>query len=390
MLQNWFRNTGGFRYSLKRAEGDSNEALLRFLAEGNGGRVGYCEQFAAAFAVMARTLNIPSRVAIGFLQPKKTGNDQYVYSSYDMHAWPELYFRGSGWVTFEPTPASSAPGGAGGVPSYTVDPVTKPSNPKDTQNPGGRFTTDPTSKATSGLNDTTTNGDSTSSGASVPWIWILIGFVLLAVLAAIALVPGAVRRRRRSRRLDGGAEEAWVELRDTAVDLGVAWPGSRSPHETGHLLSAWFGPDPDGAPLVRPPRGRGLAPGAEDALDRIVLTLERVRYARYADDTPGALAGDARGARCVGPTGSRARCGAAVVGRRRGPTSSASRRPWRPAAWSTTSADPSAACEDGVVVLTCESPGGAGARDAVVGGQASSSWRRRQGEPNRSSIDPAC
>jgi len=294
MLQNWFRNTGGFRYSLKRAEGDSNEALLRFLAEGNGGRVGYCEQFAAAFAVMARTLNIPSRVAIGFLQPKKTGNDQYVYSSYDMHAWPELYFRGSGWVTFEPTPASSAPGGAGGVPSYTVDPVTKPSNPKDTQNPGGRFTTDPTSKATSGLNDTTTNGDSTSSGASVPWIWILIGFVLLAVLAAIALVPGAVRRRRRSRRLDGGAEEAWVELRDTAVDLGVAWPGSRSPHETGHLLSAWFGPDPDGAPLVRPPRGRGLAPGAEDALDRIVLTLERVRYARYADDAPGALAGDVR------------------------------------------------------------------------------------------------
>jgi len=105
-------------------------------------------------------------------------------------------------------------------------------------------------------------------------------------------VPGAVRRRRRSRRLDGGAEEAWVELRDTAVDLGVAWPGSRSPHETGHLLSAWFGPDPDGAPLVRPPRGRGLAPGAEDALDRIVLTLERVRYARYADDAPGALAGD--------------------------------------------------------------------------------------------------
>ena len=294
MLQNWFRNTGGFRYSLKRAEGDSNEALLRFLAEGKGGRVGYCEQFAAAFAVMARTLNIPSRVAIGFLQPKKTGNDQYVYSSYDMHAWPELYFRGSGWVTFEPTPASSAPGGAGGVPSYTVDPVTKPSNPKDTQNPGGRFTTDPTSKATSGINDTTTNGDSTSSGASVPWIWILIGFVLLAVLAAIALVPGAVRRRRRSRRLDGGAEEAWVELRDTAVDLGVAWPGSRSPHETGHLLSAWFGPDPDGAPLVRPPRGRGLAPGAEDALDRIVLTLERVRYARYADDTPGALAGDVR------------------------------------------------------------------------------------------------
>jgi hypothetical protein len=43
---------------------------------------------------------------------------------------------------------------------------------------------------------------------------------------------------------------------------------------------------------VRPPRGRGLAPGAEYALDRIVLSLERVRYSRYADDEPGALAED--------------------------------------------------------------------------------------------------
>jgi hypothetical protein len=152
--------------------------------------------------------------------------------------------------------------------------------------------TDPSSKPTSGRNDTTTNTGSSGSGPTIPWIGILIGVLVLGLLGAIALVPGAVRRRRRSRRLDGGVEEAWLELRDTAVDLGVAWPGSRSPHETGSLLAAWFGPDPDGAPLVRPPRGRGLAPGAEDALDRIVLTLERVRYARYADDVPGALAED--------------------------------------------------------------------------------------------------
>ena len=107
-------------------------------------------------------------------------------------------------------------------------------------------------------------------------------------------MPGADRRGRRSRHLEGGAEEAWLEIRDTAVDLGVGWPANRSPHETGYLLAAWFGPEPEGAPLVRPPRGRGLAPGAEDALDRIVLTLERVRYARYAEDTPGALADDVR------------------------------------------------------------------------------------------------
>ena len=82
MLQNWFRSTGGFRYSLKTPTaqlGTGNSALLRFLNKGPGGRVGYCEQFATAYAVMARTLQIPARVAVGFLaapsrcQPRRVG-----------------------------------------------------------------------------------------------------------------------------------------------------------------------------------------------------------------------------------------------------------------------------------------------------------------------------
>ncbi len=291
MLQDWFRDN--FRYSLKTAPGDGNEALLRFLAKGQGGRVGYCEQFASAYAVMARTLGLPSRVAIGFLDPKKTGDDTYVYSAYDMHAWPEVYFRGSGWVTFEPTPQSNRPGGAGAAPAYTVGPVKKPGKESKGPDGGGQVPTETTSAPSKRPNDLqqATSGTSTSH---TPWGWILGGVGLLVVLVGISLVPGAVRRGRRNQRLEGGAEEAWLELRDTAIDLGVGWPASRSPHETGYLLAAWFGPEPEGAPLVRPPRGRGLAPGAEDALDRIVLTLERVRYAKYADDVPGALAEDVR------------------------------------------------------------------------------------------------
>jgi transglutaminase-like putative cysteine protease len=294
MLQSFFRDEGGFRYSLKRAGGDSSEALLNFLTPGKGHRVGYCEQFAAAFAVMARTLDLPARVAIGFRSPKKTGNGQYVYSAYDLHAWPEVYFRGSGWVKFEPTPVSSLPGGAGAVPTYTTDTPKKPSGPASAPtSAGGRFTTDPASRSTKRPGDTNATTGS-GSNADVPWTAILVTLLVLAVIGAIAFVPGAVRRRRRSRRLEGGAEEAWDELRDSALDLGVGWPAYRSPHETGYLLSAWFGPEPDGAPLVRPPRGRGMAPGAEDALGRIVFTLERVRYARSAEDVPGALADDVR------------------------------------------------------------------------------------------------
>ena len=294
MLQDFLRTDGGFRYSLKRAGGDSNEALLNFLTPGKGHRVGYCEQFAAAFAVMARTLDLPARVAIGFLAPEKTGADQYVYSAHDLHAWPEVYFRGSGWVKFEPTPVSSLPGGAGAAPTYTTDQPKKPSSASSGPDNGGKVPTETTSKASSAPHDKLGQTTGTSSGTQVPWLAILVVLLVLGVLGAIAFVPGAVRRSRRSRRLEGGAEEAWVELRDSALDLGVGWPAHRSPHETGYLLSAWFGPEPDGAPLVRPPRGRGMAPAAEDSLGRIVFTLERVRYARTADDVPGALANDVR------------------------------------------------------------------------------------------------
>jgi transglutaminase-like putative cysteine protease len=293
LLQDWFRTRGGFRYSLKHAdEGDSNQALLDFLTPGKGHRVGYCEQFASAFAVMARTLDLPTRVAIGFLEPKKTAASTYVFSAHDMHAWPEVYFRGSGWVRFEPTPAART----GAAPAYTTNAVTKPQGPKDgATSQGGRITTDPTSAATTkGPHDLAADTASTKAGTHLPWVQVLVTLLVLAVLAAACYVPGAVRRARRRRRLTGGVEDAWVELRDSAIDLGVTWPAGRSPRETGHVLSAWFGPEPDGAPLVRPPRGRGLAPVAQDALDRIVLLLEQARYARSADDVRGGLADDVR------------------------------------------------------------------------------------------------
>ncbi len=286
MLQNWFRSK--FTYSLKTAPGDGNDALVRFLAPGKGGRVGYCEQFASAFAVMARTLDLPARVAVGFLEPTKAADGDWVYSAHDLHAWPEVYFQGSGWVRFEPTPATRATS----VPKYTQGQVVKPGGQQTNPGGGGKQTDEPSASASLKNPHEQPSSTGSSAGSHVPWVAVLGGLGGLVALIGLALVPGAVRRAQRGRRLAGGAEEAWAELRDSAIDLGVGWPTGRSPHETGHRLAAWFGAEPDGSRPVRPPRGRGLAPGAEDALDRVVRTLERVRYARSADDTPGALADD--------------------------------------------------------------------------------------------------
>ncbi len=111
------------------------------------------------------------------------------------------------------------------------------------------------------------------------------------------------------------------------IDLGVGWPSNRSPHETGYLLAAWFGPEPDGARLVRPPRGRGLAPGAEDALDRIVLTARagplrpsppttsRARWPKTCVPASPRSSTAARAARCDGRAGFPGRCSAGDGGR---------------------------------------------------------------------------
>ncbi len=56
-------------------------------------------------AVLARLLGIPSRVAYGFTSGTGTGStDQWLVTTHDAHAWPELYFQGYGWLRFEPTP----------------------------------------------------------------------------------------------------------------------------------------------------------------------------------------------------------------------------------------------------------------------------------------------
>jgi transglutaminase-like putative cysteine protease len=101
-LQQWFRNGGGFTYSLDAPDVTDRDAVEAFLDE----RQGYCLQFASTMALMARSLDIPARVAVGFLPGEQIEPGQWEIRANDAHAWPELYFEGVGWVRFEPTPSA--------------------------------------------------------------------------------------------------------------------------------------------------------------------------------------------------------------------------------------------------------------------------------------------
>ncbi|MGH7752436.1 MAG: transglutaminaseTgpA domain-containing protein, partial [Gemmatimonadales bacterium] len=91
-------------------------------------RRGYCEQFASAMIVLLRAVGIPARLATGYtpgtVHPL-TGLLEIRNS--DAHAWVEVFFPGTGWVEFEPTPSFPDPAALGGpgVPRWGWQGVTE-------------------------------------------------------------------------------------------------------------------------------------------------------------------------------------------------------------------------------------------------------------------------
>jgi transglutaminase-like putative cysteine protease len=67
---------------------------------------GFCSYYSSAMAVMLRIEGVAARVVSGY----NTGAFDYSRGAYrvtpsNAHAWPEVYFPGTGWVEFEPTAA---------------------------------------------------------------------------------------------------------------------------------------------------------------------------------------------------------------------------------------------------------------------------------------------
>jgi transglutaminase-like putative cysteine protease len=65
---------------------------------------GYCDYYASAMVIMARSLGIPARLAVGYATGDlDVATRTYVVAEDSAHSWPELYFPGAGWIPFEPT-----------------------------------------------------------------------------------------------------------------------------------------------------------------------------------------------------------------------------------------------------------------------------------------------
>lgn len=234
LLQDWFRNSGGFRYSLDAAPGEGLDQLSRFLTTD---KVGYCEQFAAAMALMARSLGIPARVVVGFLEPSGPGTEPYRFTSNDLHAWPEIYFSGAGWTRFEPTPSTRT----GSTPPWTrsivaaPDPAPSPITPTNAPTPRAVPSPETPTSESSEVGPESTGGIPT-------WVLVLLGVALVIILLSVpATVRSGQRRKRMGNHPDARAtiEALWDELGATADDCKVPWPDTRSPRMVADVVLAW-------------------------------------------------------------------------------------------------------------------------------------------------------
>ncbi|HEY6933477.1 MAG TPA: DUF3488 and transglutaminase-like domain-containing protein [Marmoricola sp.] len=256
-LQDWFRSRGGFRYSTAHRPGSGMSELAAFITTD---KVGYCEQFAAAMAVMGRTLGIPSRVAVGFLHGHPTGSgDGWVYTTDDLHAWPEMYFPGYGWVLFDPTPAVRS----GAAPAYTTQRLPQAADLPSLASPSASTRRTPKQEKLGG------SGARVQGGGPNPWLPAGAASLLVLLLAASPRLARDARRRAWLRAGQGAAalaEGAWAELQATVVDLALPWPEQRSVRETGRVLARHLG-----------------GPEALEPLEELVGFVERARYARPFD-----------------------------------------------------------------------------------------------------------
>ena len=213
-----------------------------FLFDRENGRIGFCEHYASAMVMMARTLGIPARMAAGFAPGEQVQSPEappdaprtqlWQVRQKNSHAWAELYFPGYGWQTFEATKSirgiaritgeAVASGGSGG-PVATIPPGLSARE-------GEQFALPSSGEHIVGGYDP---GDQApEAGAQGGNILVIAG--LIAIVLGIA--AWRWRRARRSLRFLTPGDRQWRRLALAADRAGVA----QRPSETIYEYAGWL------------------------------------------------------------------------------------------------------------------------------------------------------
>jgi transglutaminase-like putative cysteine protease len=202
-----YLTSSSFHYRLPSRSGlgaassaSAYSALVSFLFKS---RTGYCQQFATAFAVLARIDGLPTRIAVGFQPGSPLGHDEWQVEGSDTHAWPQVLFKQYGWIDFEPTPGTTAVGTSGPGVSTTTRPTIATST-VTTAPPHNR-------SSTGGATGPGTRERGAHKGSGPPAaLWLVIPFALLAWAGGVLLHRRLMLTRSRAEPR-AGVLAAWGE-----------------------------------------------------------------------------------------------------------------------------------------------------------------------------------
>jgi hypothetical protein len=242
----------GFRYDVNVPGSSSDEAMVEFLTLT---KVGFCQQFSSAMAVMLRSLGIPARLAVGFTPGSFSGSaDRLNVTTENAHSWVEVFFPSFGWLPFEPTPNRQNTVGYPYLDPSTADecavvrggfcaPVDRGGGPRGTaaQGTAGITAAEREQARPGGLGAAGIRGGATTFGtanaAPDPGPWSARNG-LLAALAGIVLVLVIVppfrawRRRRRLRRAGPDPRRLILTTYDVFTERAADLGHPRAPGQT--------------------------------------------------------------------------------------------------------------------------------------------------------------
>ncbi|GLY73813.1 DUF3488 and transglutaminase-like domain-containing protein [Actinoallomurus iriomotensis] len=254
------------KYDVSGLPGHTYAQLQYFLTRSKRGT---SEQFATAYAVLARSLGLPTRVVVGF-RPGVGGDGEFQVRSGDVLVWPEVDFTGLGWVPFYPTPEQQGRSQkSGSVPAgdtqQKLEQAQKNAAAKNKGNGGSTQPKQPTPPPAT---------KKTPHKATPWWMYASAAAPLIPIVYLVAVLVLPMLRRRRRRSAATPAERiagAWEQTVETLNAVGLPRATSLTAHEV-----AGFG-------------GRTVA-GTESHLRPLADLVNRAEYAERPPDPAAAEA----------------------------------------------------------------------------------------------------
>ncbi len=210
-LQNYLR---GYEYTLDLDDPPQGRDVVDYFLFDL--RKGYCDYYASAMVVMARSVGLPARLTAGYATGEYIpATQEYRVTQANAHSWVEIYFPEFGWIPFEPTAAlSEIDHGLTGV-AWTVPP-----RPEELEAFG--------------------EPEKTAAEIGLGKLWPLVAIPAVLAIAVVAAGLTAALRAYRRRRSSPQQIVAslYRDLRVWGDRLGVPLSDTQTPYEFLAVLRA--------------------------------------------------------------------------------------------------------------------------------------------------------